>query len=38
MNHSWDKNRVTSRCAGTRHDVIESFTRQRRDVEGNVAT
>ena len=38
MNHSWAKNRVTSRRAGRRRDVTESFNRQRRDVGGNVAT
>ena len=33
MNHSWAKNRVTSRRAGPRRDVTESFTKRRRDVE-----
>ena len=38
MNHSWAKNRATSRRAGSRRDVTESFTRQRRDVRDDVAT
>ena len=38
MNHSWAKNRVTSRRVGPRRYVTESFTKRRRDVGGNVAT
>ena len=33
MNHSWAKNRATSRRAGPRRDVTESITKRRRDVE-----
>ena len=38
MNHFWAKNRATSRRAGSRRDVTESFTGQRRDVRDDVAT
>ena len=33
MNHSWAKNRATSRRAGSRRDVTERLTNRRRDVE-----
>ena len=32
MNHSWAKNRVTSRRAGRRRDVTEACVKSRRDV------
>ena len=38
MNHSWAKNRATSRRAGQRRDVTESITKRRRDVVSHVAT
>ena len=38
MNHSWAKNRVTSRRAGRRRDVTESGFNPRRDVRDDVAT
>ena len=34
MSHSWAKNRVTSRRAGSRRDVTEGLTWRRRDVRG----
>ena len=38
MAYSWFKTSFTSRRAGPRRDVTESYIRRRRDVRGHVAT
>ena len=38
MAYSWFKTSLTSRRAGSRRDVTESYIRRHRDVQGHVAT